>query len=194
VIHDICWKGARPKLTGLLTCAVLINLAACGAVSPLQDQEPKPDLSRLRQAAADLEGSVAVGVSYLDFRHKLQNVSSALVWARQTGVKPDRLRPYEQAIEGYMDSLNLWKLKLQCPSAFGDGYPECSATLEVEALAAKYGLPFDRHAPLGPELGVGKLAIFPWASPDSPAPPSRPPGPSPSAPAIAALRPPKPRA
>lgn len=149
MIHDICWKGARPKLTGLLTCAVLINLAACGAVSPLQDQEPKPDLSRLRQAAADLEGSVAVGVSYLDFRHKLQNVSSALVWARQTGVKPDRLRPYEQAIEGYMDSLNLWKLKLQCPSALVTG------TRNVQ--------PLSRSRRLLPNMGFPLIGTRPWA-------------------------------
>jgi hypothetical protein len=126
---------------------VVGSTVSCGLrTSENQD----PNLQPLRQAEADLEGAIGVGVNYLDLGHRVQNLASAVVLAKQNGTRADLVRPYENALEMYMDSLALWKLKLQCPSAFRDQFPTCSVTPEIEALAARYSVPFDRNAALDP--------------------------------------------
>lgn len=131
--------------------APLIAAIVVGAVAFTgceRTRQPDPVLVSLQQAQADIQGAVSVGVNYLDFGHKLQGLSSAVILARRLGAAPDLVRPYEQALEMYEDGYSLWQMKIQCPSAFNDAFPECSVARQVGALAAKYGVPFDPRPPL----------------------------------------------
>jgi hypothetical protein len=54
-----------------------------------------------RKAAADLEGSAATGMSYLDFVKKLQDLGGSIALARQEGASERSLRPYSEAFDMY---------------------------------------------------------------------------------------------
>jgi hypothetical protein len=110
-----------------------------------------------RRAAADLAGCAAVGMSYLDFVHKLQSFSSAIELARREGASASELRPFTQAFEFYRESQTLWKMKIDCASAFAPGQELLcplwgsrvlgETTLDdIGELAKKYGVPYDRTA------------------------------------------------
>lgn len=99
-----------------------------------------------RKAAADLEGSAAAGMTYIDFGQKLQALGSAIALAKREGATENALRPYTGAFEIYKDSLDLWELKIDCPAEFAEG-DGCRAAVPsvaetVQALAAKYGVPY----------------------------------------------------
>ena len=102
-----------------------------------------------RKAAADLEGSAAVGMSFVDFLSKLQSLSGAIALAKEEGASEMELRPYAEALEVYMSIQALWKQKIDCPSAFGQGDPNSCQTerifREVRDLTLKYKVPFDKY-------------------------------------------------
>src|ERR1700722_16363988 len=77
-------------------------------------------LDGIRQAEADIQGALAVGISYLDLQHKLQALAAAVVLADQSGVSVSELANHRKAIETYMDSVTLWKLKIDCPDVFSN--------------------------------------------------------------------------
>jgi hypothetical protein len=105
------------------------------------------------RAVADLEGSAAVGMSYVDFLHKLQSLGSAIALAKQEGASETALRPYTDAFEIYMSAQALWKQKIDCPAAFQFGDPDSCPTERifgvVRDLAAKYNVTFDQYDEAG---------------------------------------------
>lgn len=135
----------------VVTGMLLVPIGLLAGFWITRTREPDPALVSLRKAQADLEGAVNVGVNYADFGHNLQALSSAVIVARQSGIAPTLIGPYDRALEMYRDSYQLWQLKFECPSAFNDAYPACSVAKQIGVLADKYGLPFNPKAPLSSE-------------------------------------------
>jgi hypothetical protein len=107
--------------------------AAAPVASPV---EVDHRLDGIRQAEADIQGALAVGISYLDFQHKLQALASAVVLADQSGVSVSVLANHRKAIETYMDGATLWKLKIDCPDVFSGELSSCPRLSAVWALAS----------------------------------------------------------
>ena len=120
------------KTSAPISCLCLLALIACCS-----------RVEGLRRAAADLEGSAAVGMDYMDLGQKLQNLGTAIVLAKDQGASAGELEPYVRAFDMYKDSYDLWELKIECPAEFGGiNGRDCSwAGRKIDELAAAYGLP-----------------------------------------------------
>lgn len=133
------WGG---WLAGAVVAAIIVVLAGWYDIIPFGWHT-----GGIRKAVADLEGSATVGMSYLDFVHKLQDFSSAITLAKQQGAGERALLPYEESLEIYLLSQDLWKQKIDCPAAFGNGDPAGCPTKKtfdvVRNIAEKFNVPFD---------------------------------------------------
>ena len=96
-----------------------------------------PKVEVLSTAAADIEGSLGVGMTFAQFGEKLQRLASATVVAKNNGVDIALLQPYVDALAIYKDSYDLWSSHVQHPrfDSFG------GHSYVVGDLAKKYAVP-----------------------------------------------------
>jgi hypothetical protein len=102
----------------------------------------------VRRALAELDGATTVGINYVDFVHKLQDVGGAIAIAKQDGATERDLQPFEKAFEIYTRSSALWQQKIDCPAAFGPGDPNGCRTerifQDLREVAKLYDVKFDQ--------------------------------------------------
>jgi hypothetical protein len=115
---------------------IVLSLLLCACASHLEAP---------RKAAADLEGSAVVGMSYQDFVKKLQDFAAAIALARQEGASEKALLPYSEAFDIYRDSKTIWQMKIDCPKLFDLQNESCSAFAGFDTIpdmAKKYGVAY----------------------------------------------------
>jgi hypothetical protein len=119
--------------------AVLVTFALAGCSKPATRQQT---YERLYRAGRTIEGSIGVGVSYVDLGTLLRELSTEILIARDTA-KTDGdkalVNAYADVLLVYKDSLLVWKLQIDSAK-----YEWLEGQIPVDrslaALAAKYNL------------------------------------------------------
>ncbi len=118
-------------LVRLIAFVTVLLLVSCAARSRAQEEAA-------HIAATELSTALSVGVTYSDFREKLQRLSSTVKLAAENGLEKDKLSPYKRALECYQDTLDLWSDKIKNPRNYTTSETLGELPHKLNELMAKY--------------------------------------------------------